>query len=380
VLFLIHNLDVGGAQRAMVTLASEVADAGWRAVVCPWRRSGPLEHVLSEAGVPVAVPRTHGGWSRREVPGFLMSVVRRTGASVIHAHMSDAAICAAGLNVPTRVPFLVTHHSPDVLDLGGQATRVTRTVRVPLLRWAVGRAASNVAVSDEVARAVAERTGLDHGRIRVIPNGIRLPASTRVDEANRRRGDRAAARFAGGGPTIVATSRLAHEKGLDTLVAAIAVLKTEFPGVRAILAGAGAEEAALRGQTSRLGLDAHIEFPGVVDDVPALLDDADVFASPSRLEGMPLAVLEAMASGVPVVASRVAGHASLLGKDRYGLLFDAEQPDALAAAIARTLLHPAESAARAAGARRQVAAHHGAATMSASYVELYRTVLTTPRP
>ena len=148
-----------------------------------------------------------------------------------------------------------------------------------------------------------------------------------------------------------------------------------FPRARAVLLGDGPNAGALQRQARDLGVGDCVVFPGVVGDVAPWMRNADVFVAPSRFEGAPLAVLEAMAWEIPIVASRVRGHVALLGVDDRGALFEPERPDALADAVIRTVQQHDSSQARAERARLYVIDHHSASTMARGYLQLYEKML-----
>ncbi|MGB0069489.1 MAG: glycosyltransferase, partial [Isosphaeraceae bacterium] len=131
--------------------------------------------------------------------------------------------------------------------------------------------------------------------------------------------------------------RLAPEKGLRTLIDAWPAVRTAHPGARLTLIGEGPERPALEVQARSLGLtlgpDQAVEIPGAVADVTAALRDADLFVLPSKEEGMSIALLEAMALGIPLVASSIPGNRRLVSDFKHGRLAPPEDPQALARVI-----------------------------------------------
>ena len=137
-------------------------------------------------------------------------------------------------------------------------------------------------------------------------------------------------------PLLLAMGRLHKNKGFDVLLAAM----VNVPRACLWLAGEGPEEAALRAQAVRLGLEQRVRFLGWREDAPALLAAADILVCPSRIEPLGNVVIEAWAHGVPVVASRAKGPAALIGHNVSGLLVDIEDADALAAEILKAIRQP----------------------------------------
>jgi glycosyltransferase involved in cell wall biosynthesis len=163
-------------------------------------------------------------------------------------------------------------------------------------------------------------------RIVAIPNGVPVPAQPWQPHPDWR-----------AAPRAVFVGRLAPEKGLDTLVDAWPLVRVPHPEARLILVGEGPQRAALAERVAALGLalgTGHaVELAGARADATAALRDADLFVLPSREEGMSIALLEAMALGVPVVASSIPGNRRLISEFKHGRLATPGDPDALARAI-----------------------------------------------
>ncbi len=161
-------------------------------------------------------------------------------------------------------------------------------------------------------------------RLVSIPNGVPVPAS-----AWQRRADWRSA------PRAVYVGRLAPEKGLDTLVNAWPLVLNQHPAGRLTLIGEGPERPMLEARARSLGLTlgTEITFGGVASDVTAALRDADLFVLPSREEGMSIALLEAMAVGIPIVASSIPGNRRIMGDFKHGRLVVSNDPPALARVI-----------------------------------------------
>jgi glycosyltransferase involved in cell wall biosynthesis len=216
--------------------------------------------------------------------------------------------------------------TPFVTTYGFWYTRLARTgvsrigMRV-LERVGLGRAAAVIVTTEELRAHVATIAPAE--RIHLIPNGVDLG---RFAPAKRR-----ASRGA-----IVYIGRLSEEKNLSTLVQAAAALRRHVPG-RLVMIGAGPLKDRLEAEARAAGVPA--EFPGVVDHqlIPRWLEEADAFVLPSFTEGHPKALIEAMAAGVPCIASDCAGNRALVKDRDAGLLFDPRDPAALAEALERVL-------------------------------------------
>jgi len=170
-------------------------------------------------------------------------------------------------------------------------------------------------------------------------------------------------------------ARLDSIKAVDTLLEAFARVARALPRARLIVIGDGPEAGRLHALTRSLGIDSRVRFTGAVPDAARLLGGLDLYVSASRREGLSLAVLEAMALGLPVVATRVAGHVDAVSDGVTGRLVATDEPRALADALVSLLGEPA-AARRALGeaGRRRVEQRFGAERMAAETAALYRAV------
>ncbi len=196
------------------------------------------------------------------------------------------------------------------------------------------------------------------GRISVVRNGLDLDAfGLRSSPPRRRR--------------IVSVGRFRPEKAQEVLIAAVARLRPSWPDIRLRLVGDGPREEELRGVASALGVSDLVEFLGHRDDVPRVLRDADVFVLPSRIEAAPNAVLEAMAAGLPVVATNVGGIPEVVTSGLNGLLVPPDDEKRLAGALFQLFDDPSQAERLGLEARRHVQTHYSFAQMVAQFEDLY---------
>lgn len=218
---------------------------------------------------------------------------------------------------------------------------------------------------------------VDHGvaaeRIHVVPNAIDVEAVAAAAQARRD------ALRAGWGVAdhrvLLCLGRLSREKGQDVLLEAVARLPAggDRP-LTLVLVGDGAARADLEAQARRLGIDARVRFLGWRDDPHACLGAADAVVLPSRTEGLPLALLEAMAARRPVVATRVGGVPDALAEGAAGWLVAPDDADALGAALARMLADAGERARRTAAALARVRDAYGAERQARALEAIYSRV------
>ncbi|GAB3466787.1 glycosyltransferase [Kineococcus endophyticus] len=322
------SLRTNGAVSITVDLARRWADAGARLAVLSrgdGERPPPAGTVVERLS-----PRT--GRLREGLLGGLPRLVAlaRDADVVVTASEIGPGVLAGFLAARlARRPFVVAVHAD--LDEALQEWVSPRWQRPT--RFAHAHADGAVAVAAALVEPLV-RNGLPADRIRVVRNGIDLAA---VRAAARAPGSLLAGRADDAVPVVVATGRLAPQKGYDLLLRAHAQVVADAPH-RVLVLNDGPELAALQRLADDLGVSGSVEFAGA--DVPLLptVAAADLFVLPSRHEGLPLALLEAVALGVPVVAADCAeGVRAALDDGRVGDLVPVEDVDALAQALRANL-------------------------------------------
>ncbi len=348
----------GGAEHAAGHLAAAAAACGrWVVTVLTSDIGGRLPSRENWRGVDVVRVRARKkAWrnhSVAELLSFLIAAGRpmpiaRPDWILAHFTLPGGAVARRWAG-RFQAPYAVVLHGADVPDSDNGRFGAVYPLVKPLVRRVWRQAARVIAVSATL-RNQALRTW-PGGRIDIVPNGVDVDRFRPRDLANSARND--------GLLVLLATARLAEFKGLQHLLAAVALLPEEWRRrTRVCLCGQGPFEGELRRQAQAAGLEQQVEFAGLVPyaDVPARLREADVFVLPSLREGMPLAVLEAMASGVPVVASTVGGIPDVVRDGANGVLVPPGDPGALRDAIARLAADPGLRLRLGAAARREAMA------------------------
>jgi glycosyltransferase involved in cell wall biosynthesis len=267
---------------------------------------------------------------------------------------SDVAgrIASLGTSVPVVSSLVNVEYGPEQAAASNIVPWKLRAAQV--LDAATARIVVRFhAVSHDVARVMSKRLLIPRERIEVIPRGRDAEELGRRT-AERRRRARGELGATDGERLVIAVARHEFQKGLDVLLEAFREVSIRVPGSRLAIAGReGGQTDALRVLSDRFALGDRARFLGSRGDVPELLCAADAFVFPSRWEGLPGAVLEAMALEAPIVASDIPPVREVVGHRDLALLVAPERPDELARAIAETLLHPDEAAARARAARQR---------------------------
>jgi glycosyltransferase involved in cell wall biosynthesis len=344
ILHVVQELAVGGAERVLVALVRAADEAGHESAVVA--APGPL---ATEIGVPV----------------YPLPLVRR------RLRRLPATACAVADAVRAERPDLVHAHNPTMGLAVGMAT--ARGLRLPGLTSVQGvpeRDDRATAVTLKIAGlpvvacgpAIADALQL-HGLspAAVIPNAV-PPPPPRADP----RAIRAEWGLDPASTLVISVGRLVPVKNHELALAAVARL----PETSLAIVGGGPEEEALRARAVSEGVADRVIFAGPRPDAWSLMGAADVAILTSRGEGLPLTVLEALAIGTPVVATRVRGVVELVEDEQSALLVPDDDPVALAGAL-RRLLEDHALGERLARAGRVVAARFGERRMTAAYLDLY---------
>lgn len=322
-ILVIGQLHQGGAEGQLVSLATGLKGTEYTPVVaCLSEVSEPHASRLSEAGIHVEIfPRRRGrDLSRLTALGRFLRARR---PSVIHSFLVGANAYAYGASRLAGARPLVA------------SSRTCMAVPYPMRAvhgWVFRRAEAVIANSAAVADLTARHYGVPRESIHVVPNGVDL-RPFRESAA----GAAAARRGMGAGPRslVVGTlGRLSAEKNLPLFIEMAAALAGRHPRARFVIVGDGPERGRLEELARETSLGERLLFTGARTDVPAVLGAMDIFVLPSSTEGLPNAVMEAMAAALPVVATRVGGTREILEEGVQGLLVDPGDLEGVTAAVA----------------------------------------------
>lgn len=385
VMQIIRNLDIGGAQEVVRTLAVHLQAGGCPVLVVSFK-DGPLRTEIERLGIPVAV-LPNRRFSVLALPLFvldllrirreLVQLVRTYKITVVQTHLLrvlDFLVLTLRYGTSAQLIFWTIHNYNFALR-ADQVPRHTWLLRPKrwayrlLYRWAARWVAGFIAVSSEVQRAILEQIGPVQNKITVICNGVDVDRyQLAVDRAAIRRelGLPPQARL------IAVVGTLKPQKGHRYLIEAAARVLPQFPDVHIICIGDGQLRPALQAQTATLGLAQRIHFVGNRSDVPALLAANDYFVLPSLWEGLPMALIEAMASGLPIIATEVSGTKQVMVHGTTGLLVPPGDVEHLRTALLRLLSDPDHAAAMGAAARKRVQAAFSARKQAEEHRALYR--------
>lgn len=342
---------LGGAEDLLASLIAEGVRRGDQQLVLqPFAaHSGTTEIAAAVAPVPA---RGFPVSSLRSVPAlrrWLAREIRTFAPDVVHAHLFHAILAVASLPRRAGVSNVLTHHH------GGLLLQQERRLDATLDRLAGSRFDVAVAVSDAVQGLLLDTYRWPADRVQVIRNGWSGHPLPHVPDAR---------------PTLLTVGNLRREKGHDTLLTAFSLVLEDVPDARLVLVGDGPQRDALHRRASELHVESSVEWAGFAPDVWPFLARAWLFALPSFEETGGIAALEAMAAGLPVVASRVGGLPEVVADGATGLLVPPGDPAALAAPLVR-LLTDADLRASMGAAARHTAGHERRADAVERYFQLY---------
>lgn len=375
VLFAVDGLWVGGTERSLVELLPLMGTTGIETqVACLRGRSGEgIEEAARAAGAHLRILEASSFLGQVRA---LRRIAREWQPAILHSALFQANLVArfAAIGLPlvllnsvVNTPYeRARYEDPDVRKARLRAVQALDAVTG---RWLVDHFH---AVSAAAGTAAARALRVPTERITVVHRGRdarRLGART----AERRVRVRQGLGVPNDAELVVSVGRQDYQKGQSVLVAAVGRLVPRRPSIRLLVAGrSGNATPALQATSERSGLGDRVRFLGHREDVPDLLAAADLFAFPSLFEGFPGAMIEAMALGLPIVASDIPPVRELRGPAANSLLVPPNDPAALAEALAELLDDSARAAAMGESGRARYEAHFTLEEAGASMVALYR--------
>jgi sugar transferase (PEP-CTERM/EpsH1 system associated) len=360
VVHVVLSLDLGGLERVVLDLTREEIGLGQRVAVICVEQTGRLAPQAEALGARVFCVHKPPGF-RLGTIGRIRAVLRAIDPDIIHTHHLGALFYTGPA---WRCPIVHTEHG----KLGNESRR-----RRCLLRLAAGFTTRFIGVSGDITEEAVAKRIVPRRKAAVLPNGIDM---TRFAD----RGGRAAVRdefgIPAGAPVVGTVGGLREIKRQDRLIRAFARLRERIAGAHLLLVGDGVMMDALRELAEELGLGACVHFTGYQSDPARFYQALDVFALTSDSEGTPLSVLEAWATGLPAVATRVGGLPELFEDTRAGILVEPDDEAGLASALAALLVNPERSRALGEAGRKRVEQRYSLRRMADGYQDHYLEVLT----
>ncbi|MCC7117867.1 MAG: glycosyltransferase [Anaerolineales bacterium] len=373
ILLLGTQAATGGAQKVLLDQARWLHARGHRVTVAFfYDRDNLLENWQKNAGFPIyglsSYHRKIKGWKAfwTFLTGLwnLWSLLHRERFDALESFTHDSNLIGIPLAWLARVPVrLATHHG-----LAANFSRGREILHAGLINLQV---ASALVVVSTRAQQSAIVEGVLPKNIILIKNGIEPISTAGVNQTKARK----AAGLKDGEIFIVAVGRLVTEKAHEILIQALPLVLKEYPQVRLGILGEGPLRGQLEKQIEALRLTQAVYLFGTQDAVEDYLAIAEIFVLPSRAEGLPIALLEAMSAGLPVVATALKGMSDVIEHGRTGLLTPPEDSQALAEAILQLLRDPAYARQLGAQAKKQVVENYSRAEMAEQYLTLMKKYL-----
>jgi len=331
VMYLVSTLTLGGIERLVTDMCRVLVREGRYdvSICCLLGRRGPFLKDALSLGVPVhECLRRSGGQSLTFTRDFYR-LVRKAKPDIVHSHLhwslpwQIAAAKSAGVRSIIATQHRVSRPQPIALARQRAYTILTRRFVDQF-----------TAVSEAVRENIAQHGWASVSDIAIIRNGVDLSVFN-VDSVEK---DAARERIGVGRRDIVGTiGSFRPDKGHKHLVEAARRVLDSGTDCHFVLVGSGSLQSALEEQVNQLGLKANFSFLGARRDIPEILAAMDVFALSSVSEGLPIALIEAIASGLPCIATRVGGIPEVLDDGKAGILVPPKDPQALADAVIRVL-------------------------------------------
>lgn len=336
----------------MLTLANQLRAEGHRVEFGTFKGRGLGDHVrrLGFPVIEVPVRIKVDPWGILNLAQW----IRREKFDLVHSHLSTSAVNGALAARLAGVPSVATVH--------GMSGKLSFVASDHL-----------IAVSSEVRNHLVTQ-GIHESKISIVPNGISFtePTLAARERARQKLG------LPLGSPVFGTTARLTALKGVDHAIYAFARVVEDFPDARYVVFGSGEDESRLREQSTSLGVASHIVWAGYRNDVQDLLPALDVFVFPSLREAMGISIVEAMAAGLPSVATRTGGIPEVLGEGT-GIIVPPADPFAMADAMSTLLREPELRAQFGAAAYDRGRTEYTVTRMSSRTVGVYRAILNRAR-
>lgn len=327
VLHVSADLGIGGSQQWLLDMAANVNKKKYAVKVCYWLGKAELGSDFERAGVEVIDLRQRNN-NIITVVIKLIKVIRQNNIQLLHSHLFDADLCAFIAGKTSGVPIIISS-IPSFTFLRSRKHQL----RYKLYALFFDRF---VPISEAIAQYMVRQCNIDPQKV----TAVRACLPTGFDQKlNQAAAAQMRKEFSLSENDIVigTVARLDSRKGYFYLLDAAAIVAQHYPRVKFLCAGGGALKAALKTYARKLGLSSRVIFAGTVRDIPNFLALLDIFTLPSLDEGLGIVILEAMASGLAVVASRVGGIPEIVADNETGFLVKPADADSLAGALMKLI-------------------------------------------
>jgi glycosyltransferase involved in cell wall biosynthesis len=350
-----------GAEAVILNLSRTLNEGGHASVLGVFSNSSNPNHQLHEAATREGI-ESHLISCRGQIDRTAITAIRElatsTKAHVVHAHGYKADIYVYFALRGSGIPFVSTCHNWIDNDL--TASLYGKADRLVLRNFAAIAAVSG-AVKQRLLKA-----GVREDKIHLVRNGIDMRPFENASSSSR--GSTLSEHI----PTVGLVGRLGNEKGVDIFFSAAALVLKDYPSAKFVVAGDGPDLEKLQLLIDELKIRDSVSMLGRRDDMPSVYASLDILVSSSRLEGLPMTILEGMASGLPLVATPVGDVPTVVLDGRTGLVVPTEDVEALAAGINKLLRDPSLRERLGTAARKLIEDEFSAARMTDDYLRVYK--------
>lgn len=379
IVHVIYRLDFGGLENGLVNLVNRIPSDRYRhAIICLAGFGSEFRARIRRADVEVISINKRPG---KDIAMYLRTwrVLRRLRPSVVHTRnlgTVDLQWVAASAGVPHRVHGEHGWEASDPKGLNRKSLRIRRLCRPVIHRY--------VPMSRDIAHWLERDVGIDASRIRQLYSGVDTerfsPRAEPLSISARSSAVEGGGRFVETIVTLGTVGRLDPVKNQEALLDAFAALHARHPWLRLAVVGDGPLRGSLQAKAASLGIEKVVTFTGTRSDMPDVMRSFDVFVLPSINEGISNTILEAMATGLPVVAGRVGGNPELVVDGVTGHLYDSARASSLEKALLPYIEDPALRHAHGVRARERAVRDFSLDAMVQRYLDLYDGLLSSSIP
>ena len=366
ILHIISSSGMYGAEAVILNMSRTLNESAHSSILGVFSNSANPNLQLHEVASAQAIDShliSCTGQIDRTVPASIRELAARTNADLIHAHGYKADLYSYFALRQSAIPLVSTCHTWYDNDLAVSLYGMAD-------RFVLRSYAAVVAVSEEVRQRLL-KAGVGTEKIHLVRNGIDLRPFDNASPSLRNISSQA------GSPIVGLVGRLATEKGVDIFLRAAARVLVELPSTKFVVVGDGPDREQLELLIDELQIRENVYMLGRRDDMPSVYASLDIMVSASRREGLPIAILEGMASSLPIIATAVGAVPTIVLNGSTGVLIPAEDVETLASEIVKLLSNPAQRQRLGAAAKKLIEVEFSAQRMTADYLHVYEHAIAT---
>lgn len=362
VLHLITGSFIAGAENVILTVAEGMKGSQFESEICTLTPTGDLHKKANQIAIKSYALGYKNILSLPKIIIKLMLLLYKNKYDIINTHLPQASVIGIIISRLRGIPYIIeTRHYSDYMY------KYSNRINQWLDKKTVNMADHVIVVSHAGKVVLMNREGVKEEKISVIYNGINISkfSSNHRIQIRKQLG-------IDNKMVLTFTASYHPRKGHKYLLESVGMLKKKYPDVIILLIGDGILKANLEALTKQLHLEDNVRFLGYRTDIPELLNATDIYVHSSVEEGFGIAIIEAMAAGLPVIATNVGGIPEIITHNKNGILVPPEDPQALSSAMSDLIDHPDKRKTLAESGRRHVGANFTDETMVNKYREVYR--------